>query len=261
MWLRCTGQRRGASSPCPDWPTALPLTIKWRVVPPPCPLPLTRPHRAPPSHPLPAPPLAGWSSSSSSSRSAASPPHRPPPPAPPRPCAHGARDCVADPSPNCQIELLPEITSLWPRPELKAHRAIASVLPMPPGHHRRLPASPPPNPRRPSSLRHPSSRRVHLLRSSTPSHRWWRDLAEVVARDQGRLPRVTSRPRRARLAGALGSPARACHPPWPPTGWRLKMSAAFFFRSSPMLLCFHFLFYALFDVSRGSFMLAPGSYG
>jgi hypothetical protein len=137
-WLRCTGQRRGASSPCPDRPTALPLAIKWRVVPPPCPLPLTRPHRAPPSLSLPAPPLAGLSSSLSSRRSAASPPHRPPPPAPPRPCAHGARDCVADPSPNRQIEPLPEITSLWPRPELKAHRTIASVLPMPPGHHRRL---------------------------------------------------------------------------------------------------------------------------
>ena len=119
-----------------------PLAIKWRAVPPPCPLPLTRPHRAPPSLSLPAPPLAGLSSSSSSRRSAASPPHRPPPPAPPRPCAHGARDCVADPSPNCQIELLPEITSLWPRHELKAHRAIASVLPMPPGHHRRLHCDP-----------------------------------------------------------------------------------------------------------------------
>jgi len=66
---------------------------------------------------------------------------------------------------------------------------------------------------------------------------------------------VTSRPRRARLAGARVSSSMAAD--------RLEVEdeRGIFFRSSPMLLCFHFLFYALFDVSRGSFMLAPGSYG
>ena len=60
-------------------------------------------------------------------------------------------------------------------PSFPCHQATTAAFTMTPriqsAGRRRRPASPPPNPRRPSSLRHPSSRRVHLLRSSTPSHR------------------------------------------------------------------------------------------